>query len=145
MNILTITLAFFLILELANIITLYFWPGSQRANGVGVFKAWEKSKSDPEIHQVMAYLVNWVAGSKLIFVALLLIILTTAGETTQRWTAVALILSILSYFWRLDPLAQQMDQVGQLTPSGYGRTLRWLILAFIGIIAIGLILSMTNG
>jgi hypothetical protein len=47
------------------------------------FNAWEKSKADPEIHQFIRYLVDWVAGTKLIFIALLVVILLTVGEETQ--------------------------------------------------------------
>ena len=47
MNILKIVTIGFLILETANVITLYFSPDSTIANGVGVFKAWEKSKGRP--------------------------------------------------------------------------------------------------
>ena len=39
----------FIVLEATNVIALYFFPGSKYANSVGVFKAWEKSKQDPEI------------------------------------------------------------------------------------------------
>ena len=45
MNIITIVTLCFLILEATNVLTLYFFPGSKYANGVGVFKAWEKSKT----------------------------------------------------------------------------------------------------
>jgi hypothetical protein len=50
MNILTLITIGFLVLEATNVITLFLFPASKYANGVGVFKAWEKSKSDPEIH-----------------------------------------------------------------------------------------------
>ena len=53
----------FLILEASNIVVLYFRPDARFANGVGVFKAWEKSKQDPELHDFVSYLVNWVAGT----------------------------------------------------------------------------------
>ena len=58
MNLITIAIIAFLILEATNVLTLYFFPGSKYANGVGVFKAWEKSKQDPEIHNFVKYLVN---------------------------------------------------------------------------------------
>lgn len=46
---------------------LYFTPGTHRGNGLGVFNAYEKSKSDSEVHSLVKYLINWVAGTKLIF------------------------------------------------------------------------------
>ena len=47
MSILSIAIGIFIVLESLNILTLYFNPGTQLGNGVGVFNAWEKSKSDP--------------------------------------------------------------------------------------------------
>ena len=127
MSILSIAIGIFIVLESLNILTLYFNPGTQLGNGVGVFNAWEKSKSDPEIHQFGRYLVYWVAGTKLIFVALLLVILFTTGESTKLLTAVALIATISSFFWRLFPIIRSVDQAGQITPSGYSRTLAVMI------------------
>jgi len=46
---------------------------SRMFNSIGVFNAWEKSKADPEMHNFVKYLTNWVAGTKLIFIALLLV------------------------------------------------------------------------
>ena len=104
MNIITIVTIGFLILEATNVVTLYFFPGSKYANGVGLFKAWEKSKRDPEIHNFVKYLVNWVAGTKLIFILLLIVILYTADDQTLIFSGVALVISIASFFWRLFPL-----------------------------------------
>ena len=70
MTIIKIVILVFIALELTNVIALYFAPGSKMANAVGVFKAWEKSKEYPEIHDFVKYLVNWVAGAKLIFLLL---------------------------------------------------------------------------
>ena len=82
MNILTIVIIGFLILEGTNVLALYFFPGSKYANAIGVFKAWEKSKGDPEVHDLVKYLVNWVAGTKLIFICLLIVILVIADDRT---------------------------------------------------------------
>lgn len=131
MSILFIAIILFIILEGTNIITLYFFPGSKIANGVGVFNAWEKSKADPEIHQFIRYLVNWVAGTKLIFIALLVVILFTGRDSTKLWAVVALILSILSFFWRLFPSIKKMDKNSQITPQGYSKTLGIMISCFV--------------
>jgi len=48
-----------------------FFPGSKYANSIGVFNAWEKSKQAPELNDLVKYLVNWVAGTKIIFTPLL--------------------------------------------------------------------------
>jgi len=92
----------FLLLESANVLALYFAPDSKLANSVGVFKAWEKSKQDPEQHNLVRYLVNWVAGTKLIFILLLVVILISADDQSLVLTGTALVISILSFFWRLD-------------------------------------------
>ena len=74
----------FILLELMNVLALYFAPGSKFANAVGVFKAWEQSQQYPEIHEFVKYLVNWVAGAKLIFLSLLAIIVFYADVEQQR-------------------------------------------------------------
>ncbi|MBI9047082.1 MAG: hypothetical protein JEZ06_21530 [Anaerolineaceae bacterium] len=131
MNIISICIIAFIVLETANIGAMYFFPGSKFANAVGIFNAWEKSKKDPEIHNFVKYLVNWVAGTKLIFIILLLVILFTADGQTLIWTAGALVISIASFYWRLFPLIRKMDQDGEITPRGYSKVLGWMILAFI--------------
>lgn len=131
MNIITIVIIGFLFLEATNVATLYFYPASKYANGVGVFKAWEKSKSDPEIHNFVKYLVNWVAGTKLIFILLLIVILNEADNQTLTLTGIALVISITSFFWRLFPLIRKMDREGQINPRNYSRILGWMILGFI--------------
>jgi len=142
MSILSIAIIIFMVLETLNVITLYFFPGSKLANGIGVFKAWEKSKSDPETHLLIRYLVNWVAGTKLIFVALLFVILTTGGLETQLFTMVAMIVSISSFFWRLFPLIKRSDANDGISPKGYSTTLSWMIIGFMGIFSIALTLRL---
>lgn len=104
MNLMRIAIIGFLILEATNVVALYLFPGGKMANSVGIFKAWEKSKSDPEIHNFVNYLVNWVAGTKLIFILLLIVILYTADKQALLFTNAALVISIASFFWRLFPL-----------------------------------------
>jgi hypothetical protein len=43
----------FLLLEVTNVLTLYFFPDSKLTNGTGVFMAREKSKQDIEIHDLI--------------------------------------------------------------------------------------------
>jgi len=138
MTILSIAIILFILLESLNVLTLYFNPGSRMGNGLGVFNAWEKSKSDPEMHQFVRYLVFWVAGAKLIFIALLIVILLTTGESTQLLTVVAMIASILSFFWRLFPIIKSLDEEGQISPPGYSKTLAMMIAGFVGMFAIAL-------
>lgn len=132
MDILSIAVAVFLVMETLNIFVLYVYPNSRMGNGVGVFKAYDESRSYPEVHALVNYLVNWVAGTKLIFVALLIVILATGGATTKLLAVVALILSILSFFWRLFPAIRKMDDDGWIAPKGYSRTLGMMIACFVG-------------
>lgn len=141
MSILSIVIVGFLIMETANVVTLYFFPGSKYANGVGIFKAWEGSKQHPDIHNFVKYLVNWVAGTKLIFIFLLIVILFSGDENTLLLTAVALIASILSFFWRLFPLIRKMDRESQIEPKNYSTVLGLMILGFIIVFLIATLVS----
>ena len=134
MILLKIIIVIFILMETGNVAALYFFPGSKFANSVGVFKAWESSKSDPAIHNLVKYLVNWVAGTKLIFILLLGILLFTAEDNALILTGGALILSISSFFWRLFPQIRNMDEQDQIAPKNYSRVLWWMILCIIAAI-----------
>ena len=142
MNVLSIVTIGFLILEATNVAALYFFPGSKYANGVGVFKAWEKSKDDPQVHDFVKYLVNWVAGTKLIFIFLLIVILIVADDNTLAFAGIALMISIASFFWRLFPLIRKMDREDQIEPQNYSKALGWMIGAFILVFAVAVIYSL---
>jgi Mn2+/Fe2+ NRAMP family transporter len=144
MNMITTVTIGFLILEVANVITLYFFPESKYANGVGVFKAWEKSIANPEIHNFIKYLVYWVAGTKLIFILLLVIILLTGNHQTLLFSSIALAISVASFFWRLFPLIRQMDRDGQIDPKNYSTVLAWMITAIIIVFSCAFLVSMTG-
>ena len=144
MNIIKLVTIGFLLLEAANVITLYFFPGSKYANGVGVFKAWEKSKSDPAIHNFIKYLVNWVAGTKLIFILLLIVILYTANDQSLILMGIAMAVSIAAFFWRLFPLIRKMDKANEIEPKSYSVILGWMILAFISIFLIAILVTVIS-
>jgi hypothetical protein len=126
----TVILAF-IVMEFSNVLALYFAPGSKYANAVGVFSAWEKSKEDPEIHDFVRYLVNWVAGSKLIFLFLLGVITLFGSSDLQRMSLVALSLATLSFYWRLFPLIRKLDQNGKIRPKNYSIVIGGMIFVFI--------------
>ena len=130
---LTIIISIFLILELSNVLALYFKPGTTQANAVGVFTAWEKSKADPEIHSFVKYLVWWVAGTKLIFISLLVVILFFADPITQSFSVLALTVSTLTFFWKLFPLIRQMDRESYLVKKNYSQTLGFMILVIVSL------------
>lgn len=142
MNILQIGILVFTLIECGNVMMLYFNPGTQIANGIGVFNAWEKSKQDNKVHDLVKYLVNWVAGAKLIFIMMAIVVIIFGNYLTQVFTVVALILSILSFYWRLFPMIKKMDKEGEITPKGYSKTLGIMITSFILGFVVVLIISL---
>ncbi len=144
LNAITIVTIAFLIMEASNIITLYFFPSSKFANGVGVFKAWEKSKQDPDLHDFVSYLVNWVAGTKLIIILLLIVILLTTRGQSLVFTGIAMAVSIASFFWRLFPLIRKMDRNDQIEPKNYSATLGWMISIFIASFLAAIVITLVT-
>ncbi len=131
MNILDIAMLVFIFLETLNVIVLYFTPNSKRGNGVAMFDEWEKSKEDENSHLFARYMTYWVAGTKLIFILLVLVIVISGNEILKVHTVVALILSIATYFWKLHPIIKKLDKRGQITPKGYSKMLGITISSFI--------------
>lgn len=131
MSLLVVVIAAFMLLEFSNVLALYFGKDSRMANSVGVFAAWEKSKNDPEMHDFVKYLVNWVAGTKLIILSLLTVILLFGTPALHPWVLLAMIISIASFYVGLFPLARKMDREDMLIPKGYSKTLAGMITVFI--------------
>jgi hypothetical protein len=142
MLILEIIMVVFIILECFNVLAIYFMKDSKRFNSIGVFNAWERSKSDPEMHNFVKYLANWVAGTKLIFIALLVVILITTEQFTKILAGIVLICSIATFFWRLYPIIRKMDKASQITPKNYSRLLFIMILGMIIGFLIGIFLAL---
>lgn len=115
-------------------------PSSRIGNGVGVFNALEKADSDDEMKPFVGYLINWVAGTKLIFIMVGIVIVIFGNEKTQLYTVIAFIISILSFYWRLFPTIKKLDNLGQITPKGYSKTLNIMIVSFILMFVIVLII-----
>ena len=130
MLVLDIAIIAFVVLESANVLILYFAPNSRLGNGVAVFNGWFKSKEDESSELFARYMANWVAGTKLIFIVLLLVILFTAGETTKLFAVLAMILSIGTYYFRLNTIIKKLDAMGEITPKGYSKTLFMMITGF---------------
>jgi hypothetical protein len=144
MNFLTIVTIAFLVLESSNVFLLYFFPEFKYGNAVGLFKAWEKSKADPQVHDLVKYLTNWVAGTKLIFIALLIVILIAADDDTLLYASIALPVSIASFFWRLFPLIRKMDREGQVEPPNYSLALGLMIYLIIMVFVIAAIFAFSR-
>ena len=142
MTFIQIIILAFILLESSNVLALYFAPGFRYANAVGAFTAWEASKQYPEIHDFVKYLVNWVAGTKLIFLLLLAVIVAFADLPVQQLSLVALIVATLSFYWRLFPLIKKMDRNGQIEPKNYSIVLGIMIIVIIMAFAIAVIASL---
>jgi hypothetical protein len=145
LDILSAAIIAFVVIETLNIGMLYFRPGSRLGNGLGVFDAYRKAEADPETGELVRYLVNWVAGTKLIFVALLVVILATGSQATKTYAVVALIVSILSFFWRMFPAIARLDRDHRITPRGYSRTLGIMIACFVGGFVAALVAAVALG
>lgn len=135
MNILDISIVFFLIMEVTNVLILYFVPHTKVGNGVGVFNSLEQSKQDEDMHYFVKYLINWVAGAKFIFIVLLLVILLMGDDSIKVMGVVAMLISISSYFFRLSPIIKKLDKRGMITPKGYSKALDGMIIGFLIIFA----------
>lgn len=139
MDILSIAIVLFIILESLNVLILYFKPDFHYGNGVAVFNAWETSKRDPAEHLFAKYMTYWVAGTKLIFIVLLLVILLTGTEVTKLYAVMAMIVSIATYFWKLHPIIKQLDAMDKITPKGYSKTLGRMIAGFMSLFIFALV------
>ena len=131
MNVLQVVIGIFVFIECLNIIILYTMPGSKIGNGVGVFDAFHKTQEDEEIKLFVGYLINWVAGAKLIFIMMGIVVIVFGDEQVQLFAVFALILSILSFYWRLFPTIKKLDTQSEISPKGYSKTLNIMILSFL--------------
>ncbi len=142
MDILSMIIGLFIVLEAANVMILYFSPDSKLGNGVAVFNHWEKTKTDVDLHDFIKYLVWWVAGTKLIFIVLLAVILATGSDSAKILSVVGLIFSISTFYWKLYPTIKKLDENGQITPKGYSKTLGKMIAGFLIMFSIALIIEL---
>lgn len=140
MNSLDLAITLFIILETANVFILYFKPDSKKGNGVAIFKHWEESKKDENSHLFASYMTNWVAGTKLIFILLLITILLTGSYLTKILAVIVLIIAISTSYFRLYPIIKKLDQKKQLTIKGYSKTLNKIITSFITVLFIALLI-----
>lgn len=140
MDILSIAIIIFCLMELGNVLILYFMPDSRLGNGVAVFDSWNDVKEDKALNLFSHYMAYWVAGVKLIFIFLLIVVLLTGTEITRVWAVVVMILSIATYFCRLHPIIKKLDKMGGITPKGYSKTLGLMITGFLIMFSLSLII-----
>lgn len=140
MDILSISIIFFCIMEFSNVLILYFKPSSKLGNGVAVFNTFKSVEKDEELNLFTHYMVYWVAGVKLIFIFLLVVILLTGTELTKMYAVIAMIISIATYFFKLHPIIKKLDNMNKITPKGYSKTLGLMISTFLIVFSIALII-----
>lgn len=140
MDILSLAIIIFCIMELGNVLILYFKPDSKLGNGVAIFDAWKDVKKDSNLDLFAHYMAYWVAGVKLIFIFLLIVILITGSETTKLFSVVAMILSIATYFWKLHPIIKELDNKNKISPRGYSKTLGLMIIGFLAMFMLALLI-----
>ena len=131
MDILSIATIIFCIVETGNVMILYFMPDSRLGNGVAVFDSWHEAKENSTMDLFAHYMAYRVAGVKLIFIFLLMVVLFTGTQLTKIWAVAAMILSIATYFWKLHPIIAKLDAMGKITPKGYFKTPGLMIAGFL--------------
>jgi len=139
MTLLDIALIIFTVLETLNVVLLYKMPSSTKGNAVGVFKAYGKTREDPNVAAFVDYLICWVAGTKLIFIVLIIGVLIAGSPEIKVYSGIALVFSIMTFYSRLYPALKRMDKEGQLAPRGYSRTLAIMIGGFILVFAMAVL------
>lgn len=143
MNLFQISISIFCFIETLNILMLYFKPESKIGNGVGVFDAFHRIKEeDNKEKPFVMYLINWVAGTKLIFIMVGIVVVIFGNYQTQLFTVIALIISILSFYWRLYPIIRELDKKGEISPKGYHKTLNIMIISFLVMFSVLLALEL---
>ena len=131
MELVDFSIIIFMILESLNVAILYLNPEFKYGNGIAVFNAWNTSKKDESMHLFARYMTNWVAGTKLIFIMLLLVILLIGSQTLKLWAMGAMCLAIITYFWKLHPIIKKLDELGEIKPVGYSKTQELMIAGFL--------------
>ena len=120
----------FVVMELSNILIMYFKPNFKYGNSMNTFKQWYKAQEKEPERLFVKYMVNWVANCKLIFLALLVVVVLLGNEIITVCAVMATILSIAIYFVTLHPIIKQLDEMEEIQPKGYSKTLALTIGAF---------------
>ncbi len=140
MYVLNIAITVFIILESANIIILYFFPETKYGNGVAVFNEFYIVQKNESSRLLVKYLVNWVAGTKLVFIGLLLAVLFLGDEIIKVHSLTFVGIAISSYYFKLNPIMKKLDESGEITPKGYSKTLLLMITGIISMFVLAITL-----
>lgn len=140
MDYISIALIIFIVLEVSNVIVMFFFNETTIANGVGVFKKFTE-QDDPETKDLIKYLIYWVAGTKVIFIALLIVIIFLGSMLLKQVAVVALVLSISLFYWKMFPLAKRIEGNNGIKTKNYSRNLALIIGLFILMFIIALLMT----
>jgi hypothetical protein len=127
MNAIRISLVVFAVIETLNMLELYFMQDNCFFNGICLFSGWEKSKENPEVHSLMRYLLNWLAGMKMLVVGLVLVLIFTAPNPTLLLAAASMVITIGSFYWRMYPMISKADDDGLIKRKGRSRMLGTMV------------------
>ncbi|MEJ2758803.1 MAG: hypothetical protein P8046_10020 [Anaerolineales bacterium] len=139
MTALQVTLLVFAGIEALSVLELYFMQDRCMFNGMALFSGWEISKEVPEVHGMVCYLINWVAGMKLIVVGLLVILVLMAPTQILLLVGASLFVTVASFFWRMFPLVSKFDANGFIQPAGRAKTMG-LMVAGLEVLLIGAVI-----
>lgn len=128
MSAIQVSLIVIMAVEVLSVLELYFLQDRCIFNGVAMFKICVLAREDPDLFGMVRYLVNWIAGVKLIVIGLLGVIVLTAPENTILYAAISLVITIASFFWRMFPAVRKFDDAGLIEPAGRARMLGWMVL-----------------
>ena len=127
MNAIQVSFLVFAIIEILNMLELYFMQDNCMFNGICLFSGWEKSKEDPEVHGLIRYLLNWLAGMKMLVIGLVLVLIFTAPKQTLILSAISMVITIGSFYWRMYPMICKADDAGQIKRKGRSRLLGTMV------------------
>lgn len=144
MDILSITIIIFCIMEFSNVVVLYFFTDYKIANSVAFFDTWDKIKKEEDTKLFGYYMVYWVAGVKLIFIFLLLIIAFLGSELLKIFAIISMILSISTYFFKLHHIIKKLDEMNKITPKNYSKILDNMIIIFLLMFSFSLFIYYIN-
>lgn len=138
--ILDVAILIFIVLELSNVIIMYFKPDFKYGNSMSVFNEWSLSKNEEKRYLFNKYMINWVANCKLIFILLLFVIMILGSVELKEISVAATVLSIGIYFITLSPIIKVLDHLNMIKHKGYSRKLNIMISGFMIMFVVALIL-----
>ena len=140
MDYIAIAFAGFIILELSNVCVMYFFNETTIANSVGVFKTFV-DQEDKAAKDFMTYLIYWVAGTKAIFISLLVVIIFFGDQTIKQVSVIVLTASIGLFYVKMLPLLKEIEQENGIITKNYARNLSIIIAVFMLVFIASFIMS----